>query len=131
MNGHGHVTPALSTIEDYMAYYESLGYPRSIVRKALRATTMTPGGPAAFAMEHLKQRNKDLPSDIAGVWTDQDDRALKFVMLLSHGGRSLEREGKDHRETMLLERARKKHARLRDKHGLQRMMLREKWLNAQ
>jgi len=128
-NRDSHVTPSLSTIEEYMIHYESLGYPRSIVKRALQATTMTPGGPAAFAMEHLNQRYKDLPSDIAGVWTDRDDRALRFVMLLSHDGQSLDREGKDRRERLLLERARMKRARLLEKHGRQRMKLREKWLN--
>ncbi|KAI6778239.1 uncharacterized protein J7T54_004134 [Emericellopsis cladophorae] len=128
-NHHSHLTPSLSTIEEYMTYYESLGYSRSIVKRALQATTMTPGGPAAFAMEHLNQRHKDLPSDIAGVWTERDDRALRFVMLLSHDGQSLDREGKDRRERLLLERARMKRARLLEKHGRQRMKLREKWLN--
>lgn len=70
--------PDSSDVRECVEYYESLGYARSTVMKALACTSLTPGWPASEVMERL-QAKQGVPDDIEGVWTDGDDERLRFA----------------------------------------------------
>ena len=129
------LTSGLSTLDDWINHYQAF-YPRPIVIIGLKATTMTPGGQAAETMESLKQ-GRGIPSNYEGVWTDRDDRGLAAVDRLERElgeelyvarGSSFKAKNKgtlDRRGKM-----RKEKARLMDKHGLERMKMRLRFLEA-
>ncbi|KAI1097233.1 TRF2-interacting telomeric protein/Rap1 C terminal domain-containing protein [Jackrogersella minutella] len=108
-------TPVKETPEDIIDRFCSLGYPRKIVLQALRATTWHLGD-AGQVMEILK-RGEELPQRTHGVWTQRDDDALKLM--------TLDEPPKDEKEERKRARARK---RLEEKHGLDLMELRRKYL---
>ncbi|OTA62212.1 hypothetical protein K449DRAFT_465013 [Hypoxylon sp. EC38] len=107
--------PVKETPEDIIDRFCSLGYPKNIVLQALRATTWRLGD-AGQVMEILK-RGEELPQRTHGVWTQRDDDALKLV--------TSEEPPKDEKEEKKRARARK---RLEEKHGLELMELRRKYL---
>ncbi|EGY20436.1 uncharacterized protein VDAG_10065 [Verticillium dahliae VdLs.17] len=79
------VRPALETDQDAdevarkVEYYESFGYSRKIVCRALTATCMETGI-ASEVMEMLKTHpNQGLPTNMMGVWTSKDDEGLRFI----------------------------------------------------
>lgn len=118
----------LDTLEDWVDHYQSMGYPHDIVIKALEATTLTPGGPAAHAMEFLRS-GRGLPTNYEGVWTDGDDAALSRIARAAAGG-DLDREPSDARELAALRGARMDNAKLMAKHGEDSMLLRSRFLRA-
>ncbi|KAI8964524.1 TRF2-interacting telomeric protein/Rap1 C terminal domain-containing protein [Daldinia sp. FL1419] len=109
------VNPPKETPEDVIDRFRSLGYPKEIVLKSLRATTWRLGD-AGQVMEILK-RGEELPQRTRGVWTQRDDEALKLVTLTE--------PPKDEKEGRKRARARE---RLEKKHGPELMELRRKYL---
>lgn len=65
-------------IEECIEYYESLGYSHAHVVRALRSTTMTPGGQAAAVMQELRDGH-GIPTNWEGVWIQRDDDGLCLV----------------------------------------------------
>lgn len=59
----------------FIDHYVALGYPENIVIEALGVTTMETGD-AAVVMEAL-MKGDDIPRNIQGVWTTEDDEALE------------------------------------------------------
>lgn len=123
-----HAQNSLSTIEDWIDHYESLGYAHDIVIRVLEATTMTPGGPASHAMEALR-RGEPLPPNHEGVWTDRDDAALRQVLVAGVPG-PLDREPVDEHDARTLAAAVRELSRLEYKHGAERVRLRAQFLEA-
>ncbi|KAI0120835.1 TRF2-interacting telomeric protein/Rap1 C terminal domain-containing protein [Hypoxylon sp. NC0597] len=107
--------PVKETPDDIIDRFCSLGYPKNIVLQALRATTWRLGD-AGQVMEILK-RGEELPKRTHGVWIQRDDDALKLV--------TSEEPPKDEKEERKRARARK---RLEEKHGVELMELRRKYL---
>ncbi|KAI1380107.1 TRF2-interacting telomeric protein/Rap1 C terminal domain-containing protein [Hypoxylon crocopeplum] len=107
--------PVKETPQDVIDRFCSLGYPKKIVLQALRATTWRLGD-AGQVMEMLK-RGEELPRRAHGVWTRRDDDALKLVYSTE--------PPKDEKEESRRTRAQK---RLEEKHGLELMELRRKYL---
>ncbi|KAI5861298.1 TRF2-interacting telomeric protein/Rap1 C terminal domain-containing protein [Durotheca rogersii] len=105
----------LETEDQVVDHFCSLGYPRDIVLRALRATTWRLGD-AGQVMEMLK-RGEELPQRTRGVWTRRDDEALRLV--------SLEEPPKDEREQRKRAGARRM---LEAKHGLELMDVRREYL---
>ena len=106
-------------------YYESLGYPYDIVVEALRRTTMTPGGVASHVMQSLKDK-QGVPSHHEGVWTDRDDDSLRLVDSVVRGS-----EPSNPREVEHRKKAKREWDRLEKKHGLERIELRRKFIEAE
>lgn len=102
-----------SSIPEWAEHYESLGYPRSTVNKAMLATTMNPGSLVVTILESLSA-GKGIPPNHAGIWTDRDDKGID---LLLHAGNDLDRTPLDAEEQSMLRKARKEEKRLLDKHG--------------
>ncbi|KAG6086422.1 hypothetical protein E4U15_000696 [Claviceps sp. LM218 group G6] len=67
-----------STFLECVKSYEALGYSRDIVMDALGRTSRRPGPKAELLME-LLSKNEEVPDNIEGVWTDQDDVRLRWV----------------------------------------------------
>lgn len=112
-------------IHRWVHFYESLGYSNKVVVRALRATSLTPGGAAAFTMQSLKDGN-GIPSNAQGVWNDRDDEALQLI-----NGFDLNMEPANKQETLLMNKMKRKQKRLLDKHGAAKMDLRTRFLAAQ
>lgn len=102
-----------SSIPEWAEHYESLGYPRATVNKAMLATTMNPGTLVVTVLESLTQGG-GIPPNHAGIWTDRDDGGIH---LLLHAGDDLGRAPLDIEEELMLKRARKEEGRLLRKHG--------------
>ncbi|KAG5981555.1 hypothetical protein E4U55_002836 [Claviceps digitariae] len=66
------------SIRECVEYYEGLGYSRSIVMESLNRASLRPGWPATFLMERLKN-NEKIPSNVEGIWTDRDDKSLRYA----------------------------------------------------
>ncbi|POR38302.1 Telomeric repeat-binding factor 2-interacting protein 1 [Tolypocladium paradoxum] len=109
-------------IREVVEYYESLGYPHRIVVEALKRTTMTPGGLAALVMQSLEDGD-GVPTHHEGVWTDRDDKSLRLVDSIQAEGESVEPKQR--------RRAKKEFDRLVAKHGLDRIELRRRFLDAE
>ncbi|KAI1387208.1 TRF2-interacting telomeric protein/Rap1 C terminal domain-containing protein [Hypoxylon trugodes] len=107
--------PVRETPDDVIDRFGSLGYPRDIVLRALRATTWRLGD-AGHVMEKLK-RGEELPQKTHGVWTQRDDDTLQLITSAE--------PPKDEKEERKRARARK---RLELKHGPELMELRRKYL---
>jgi hypothetical protein len=119
------------TIPDWVDHYQALGYPHATVIEGLKRTTMVPGGLAAHVMESLRAGN-GVPSHHEGVWTDRDDGDLRLLQQAGWPEHDLTGEP----PTELAERkafkaARRRLPRLENKHGVDRMRLRVKFLEAQ
>lgn len=112
-------------IHRWVHFYESLGYSNKVVVRALKATSLTPGGAAAFTMQSLKDGN-GIPSNAQGVWNDRDDEALQLI-----NGFDLNKEPANKQETLLMNKMKRKQKRLLDKHGAAKMDLRTRFLAAQ
>jgi hypothetical protein len=63
-------------IQELVDHYVSLGYPEEIVQEAMLATTLETGD-VAIVMESLMQGH-GIPDNIEGVWTAEDDRAVRL-----------------------------------------------------
>jgi len=63
-------------IQELVDHYVSLGYPEEIVQEAMLATTLETGD-VAIVMEGL-MRGHGIPDHIEGVWTAEDDRAVRL-----------------------------------------------------
>lgn len=63
-------------IQELIDHYVSLGYPEEIVQEAMLATTLETGD-VAIVMEGL-MRGHGIPDHIEGVWTAEDDRAVRL-----------------------------------------------------
>ena len=102
-----------AVVEDF----ERLGYPHTVVVKALKATTMIPGL-AGMVMQSLVD-GKGVPSDEPGVWTVTDDLGLQGVQ-------------KVHRDENVPDdvrrEAKKELKRLAKKHGIGDVELRKRYL---
>ncbi|KAF3068295.1 hypothetical protein GL218_08326 [Daldinia childiae] len=109
------LSPPKETPEDIIDRFCSLGYPRGIVLKSLRATTWRLGD-AGQVMEILK-RGEELPQRTHGVWTQRDDDALELVIS--------NQPPKDDKEKRKRVKARE---RLEKKHGPELIELRRKYL---
>ncbi|GAB0135811.1 hypothetical protein EsDP_00004136 [Epichloe bromicola] len=66
------------SLRGWIEYYEGLGYSRPIVMESLTRASMRPGWPACYLMELLKEK-EEVPSNIEGLWTDRDDKSLRYV----------------------------------------------------
>ncbi|KAK4444699.1 TRF2-interacting telomeric protein/Rap1 C terminal domain-containing protein [Podospora aff. communis PSN243] len=100
--------------------FESLGYTRPIVEKALRATT----GDIGLAGQLMEANKTGIPNDVAGVWTQDDDNNLRKICEVDFG--------KEHRGTEI-ERLKCKWAKdakekLESKHGVERCDARRVYL---
>lgn len=102
-------------IEDWIEYYESLGYSRDIIIEALKSTTLTPSTLALTAMKSLKQQ-QGIPTHHSGIWSERDDKGLLMIDSVNskHGVRN--------------KKVKAEWDRLEEKHGLERMELRRKFL---
>lgn len=112
-------------IHRWVHFYESLGYSNKVVVRALKATSLTPGGAAAFTMQSLKDGN-GIPSNAQGVWNDRDDEALQLI-----NGFDLNKEPTNKQDMLLMNKMKRKQKRLFDKHGAAKMDLRTRFLAAQ
>lgn len=112
-------------INKWVEHYEALGYSNRIVVRALKATSMTPGWPASYAMQNL-QNGDGMPSNAEGIWTDRDDEALRLV-----NGTDLNKEPASKQETLFINKIKRKVKRLLEKHGQAKMDLRTRFLAAQ
>lgn len=114
-SGNGHPRPSMtrqpSSIAQWVDHYESLGYRRSTVKKAMLATTMNPGTLVTTVLESLSN-GTGIPPNIAGIWTDRDDRALRHVL-----AEDLHRIPLDAADHVSLKKAQKEKRRLSNKHG--------------
>jgi uncharacterized protein YoaH (UPF0181 family) len=63
-------------IQELVDHYISLGYPEEVVQEAMLATTLETGD-VAMVMEAIMQGH-GIPENIEGVWTAEDDRAVKL-----------------------------------------------------
>ena len=63
-------------IQELVDRYISLGYPEEVVQEAMLATTLETGD-VAMVMEAIMQGH-GIPENIEGVWTAEDDRAVKL-----------------------------------------------------
>ncbi|EEY22064.1 conserved hypothetical protein [Verticillium alfalfae VaMs.102] len=120
------VRPALETDQDAdevarkVEYYESFGYSRKIVCRALTATCMETGI-ASEVMEMLKTHpNQGLPTNMMGVWTSKDDEGLRFICGEPYSDPKIER---DRSHNVGRERRRLEH-----KHGRNRIATRIEFL---
>lgn len=66
------------SLREWIEHYEGLGYSRPIVMESLTRASMRPGWPACHLMELLKEKG-EVPSNIEGLWTDRDDKSLRYV----------------------------------------------------
>ncbi|KAG5985372.1 hypothetical protein E4U54_006034, partial [Claviceps lovelessii] len=66
------------SIRECVEYYQSLGYSRSIVMESLNRASLRPGWPATLLMERLQKKEK-IPSNVEGIWTDRDDKSLRYA----------------------------------------------------
>ncbi|KAM5348706.1 hypothetical protein ACJ41O_008530 [Fusarium nematophilum] len=112
-------------IQDWIAHYESMGFPRSTVIEGLQRTTLTPGSLAQLVMEYLNE-GRGVPSHHEGIWTDRDDADLDFASAID-----LNHAPSDPAEQRQRRRAQKAHDRLIQKHGVARVDLRKAFLDAQ
>lgn len=114
-SSHGNPPPSMtrqpSSIPQWVEHYESLGYPRTTVNKAMLATTMNPGTLVTTVLESLA-RGTGIPPNIAGIWTDRDDRALRHVLAYD-----LDRDPLDAADQLSLKKALREERRLLNKHG--------------
>jgi hypothetical protein len=120
----GPTPPKDLSIPQTIDYYISLGYRKSHIIEAFKATLTW--GLAAVVMQELKE-GRGIPDNWAGVWTAKDDDDLKFVLRVEHevgerrrSGKSPGREDRDR-----VRRAERLRNRLEGKHGLRRMGDRE------
>lgn len=112
-------------IDAWIRYYESLGFPRSVVVEGLKRTTLTPGNLASLVMQSLKD-GKEIPSHHEGIWTDRDDAELTLIASVDL---RVEPSGPvDERQYRKVRRA---YDRLVKKHGPARIELRKGFLDAQ
>lgn len=108
-------------IRDCAEYYESLGYPRPIVIESLMRTTMTPGWPTSLLLEKLQ--NKEGIPNCEGIWTDRDDKSLRYADAIEARQSSA--------STRELNKAKKEHDRIVHKHTQEAVDLRRRFLQAQ
>lgn len=120
----GPTPPKDFSLPQTMEYYISLGYRRSHIIEAFKATLTW--GLAAVVMQELKE-GRGIPDNWEGVWTAQDDADLKFVLAVEaemegrrRGGRAPGREDRGR-----VKRAERLRRRLEGKHGVRRMRDRE------
>lgn len=96
-------------------YWQSLGYSHDVARRSLEATTWEPGL-AGRIMQYLKDGNP-MPTNWEGVWSPRDDESLRLIN--SANPPNDEQEARKRRKAA---------ARLKNKHGDDRIELRKKWL---
>lgn len=78
-------------VQEFLDHYIALGYPEEVVRDAMLATTLETGD-VATVMEDI-MRGVGIPQNIEGVWTAEDDRAVRMIennqeyarVVLKHG----------------------------------------------
>jgi len=63
-------------VQELVDHYISLGYPEEVVQEAMLATTLETGD-VAMVMESIMQGH-GIPENIEGVWTAEDDRAVRL-----------------------------------------------------
>lgn len=64
-------------VQELVDRYVSLGYPEEVVQEAMLATTLETGD-VAIVMESIMQGH-GIPENIEGVWTAEDDRAVRLI----------------------------------------------------
>jgi hypothetical protein len=64
-------------VQELVDHYISLGYPEEVVQEAMLATTLETGD-VAMVMESIMQGH-GIPENIEGVWTAEDDRAVRLI----------------------------------------------------
>lgn len=109
-------------IRECAEYYESLGYPRPIVIESLMRTSMTPGWPTSLLLEML-QKKEGVPSNCEGIWTDRDDKSLRYADAVE--------ARKSSASTREVNKAKKEHDRIVHKHTQEAVDLRRRFLRAQ
>lgn len=109
-------------IRECTEFYEALGYPRPIVIESLMRTTMTPGWPMTSLLEKL-QNKEGVPSNYEGIWTDRDDKSLRYADAIE--------ARKSSASTRELNKAKKELDRIVRKHTQEAVDLRRRFLRAQ
>ncbi|EFY91307.1 transcription factor Rap1, putative [Metarhizium acridum CQMa 102] len=109
-------------IRECTEFYEALGYPRAIVIESLMRTTMTPGWPMISLLEKL-QNEEGVPSNYEGIWTDRDDKSLRYADAIE--------ARKSSASTRELNKAKKELDRIVHKHTQEAVDLRRRFLRAQ
>lgn len=120
----GPIPPKDFSLAQTMDYYTSLGYRRSHIIEAFKATLAW--GLAAVVMQELKE-GRGIPDNWEGVWSAQDDADLRYVLRVEQemegrrtGGAAPGREDRDR-----VRRAERSRRRLEAKHGPRRVRDRE------
>ncbi|KAK2074752.1 hypothetical protein P8C59_008935 [Phyllachora maydis] len=115
-------SPAGPVLQDLVARFVALKYPRKVVEKALQATSMD-AARAGHVMEHMMAA-RGIPSDERGVWTSADDAGLQLHDSVRWAvGAPV--DDVDEREKR--QRARRELSRLTQKHGLEGIRARRKF----
>lgn len=106
-------TAQKSAFAEFTERMGGLGYSQVVITKAIRATSLKIGGPATRVMESLRSGH-GIPDDIAGVWTETDDRSIqRWREAIGSGQRN---------------KAQHIHDRLAAKHGVKGVEARNQWL---
>lgn len=117
------------SLDDWVDHYVSLSYPPKIVRQALYHTTHTPGYLASLTMLSLAE-GRGVPAHAEGIWTRRDDEGLRAIKNpikgAADGGAGAGASGAAGRALQVM---RREAARLADKHGVEMMELRWKFIN--
>lgn len=108
-------------IQDWIAHYETLGYPRPIVVEGLQCTTLTPGPLAELVMKSLHE-GRVVPTHHEGIWTARDDSDLNIMSKVEEMADATPRHLRAYQKIK---------SRLWKKHGKERAQLRREFLAAQ